>query len=214
MDLQNKKVLFLGDSITEGHGASAYENCYVALFQKEYPTATIVNYGVGGTRIACQYGKDPEQKRDHDFMERAESMKKDADLVVVFGGTNDYGHGNAKLGKFEDRDPYTFYGALHLLFERLITDNPRAKVLVLTPLHRLGEENPNMNGHVLKEYVDAIRKVAEEFSFPVLDLFKTSNMNPAKGNIQADYMPDGLHPNDNGYLRLFEQIDQFIKYHL
>ena len=35
-------------------------------------------------------------------------MDSDADVVVVFGGTNDFGHGDAKLGTFESRDPYTF----------------------------------------------------------------------------------------------------------
>ncbi len=28
-------------------------------------------------------------------------MDSDADVVVVFGGTNDFGHGDAKLGTFE-----------------------------------------------------------------------------------------------------------------
>lgn len=52
MNLNNKKVLFLGDSITEGCGASDLENCYVSLFKKAYPNAKIFNYGIGGTRIA------------------------------------------------------------------------------------------------------------------------------------------------------------------
>lgn len=214
MDIHGKKVSFLGDSITEGCGASEYKKCYVALFQSAYPDATIANYGVGGTRIARQHGANPDYKNDHDFMERAEAMQKNADLVVVFGGTNDYGHGNAKLGDFGDSDPYTFYGATNILFEQLIKDNPHAKILILTPLHRLNEKNANQNGYVLEDYVKALREMAEEFSFPVLDLFKNSGMNPAKGTIQVDYMPDGLHPNDAGYRRLFEQIDLYIKTNL
>ena len=214
MNLHGKKVSFIGDSITEGCGASEYKNCYVALFQKAYPDATIANYGVGGTRIARQHGANPELKNDHDFMERAELMQKDADLVVVFGGTNDYGHGNAVMGKLGANDPYTFYGAMNILFETLIRDNPRAKILILTPLHRLSEKNVNQNGYILEDYVKALREMAEEFSFPVLDLFKNSGLNPAKGTVRADYMTDGLHPNDAGYARLFELIDTFIKYQL
>lgn len=214
MNLAGKKVSFLGDSITEGHGASAPDKCFVSLFQKAYPDATIVNYGIGGTRIARQHDADPNNRHDHDFMERVESMQKDADLIVVFGGTNDYGHGNATLGKFGDHDPYTFYGALDILYEKLLQNSPRAKILVLTPLHRGYEKNRNMNGFILEDYVKAIREKTEEFSFPLLDLYKNSGMNPSKGRIQEDYMPDGLHPNDNGYARLFEQIDEFIKYRL
>ena len=73
---------------------------------------------------------------------------------------------------------------------------------------------PNQNGYVLEDYVKALREMAEEYSFPVLDLFKTSGMNPTKGNVRVDYMPDGLHPNDAGYKRLFEQLDLYIKNNL
>lgn len=34
MELKNKKVLFLGDSITAGTGVSSPEKCYVSVFGK------------------------------------------------------------------------------------------------------------------------------------------------------------------------------------
>ena len=44
----------------------------------------------------------------------------DADGVVVFGGTDDFGHGDAPIGTPSDRTYDTFYGACHVLFSKLI----------------------------------------------------------------------------------------------
>lgn len=216
MDIRNKTVYFLGDSITEGAGASSPASCFVSLFQKAYPEAKIINDGIGGTRISRQKGYDLENRYDLDFMYRAEKMPENfADLIVVFGGTNDFGHGNATLGSYGDSDPYTFYGALEILYTTLLKKCPRAKFLVLTPMHRLTENERNAaSGRMLCDYVAAVKEMARDFSFAVLDLFAESGINPKKGNMQVEFMPDGLHPNDRGHGRLFELIDNTIRYKL
>ena len=216
MDISNKKVHFLGDSITEGGAATTQESAFVGLFKKAYPNAEITNYGVGGTRIAKVSQAAPSEKfwHDFDFNSRVKDMTKNADLIVVFGGTNDYGYGMAKMGEFGMKDEYTFYGATYSLYEKLLVKYPNARILVLTPLHRLGEEQANAQGKVLKDYVHAIKEVAEYFAFPVLDLYSVSGINPAVANIQKQMMPDGLHPNNVGHQRLFEVMDSFIKYQL
>ena len=56
MKLNGKKVYFLGDSITEGAGASSYEKSYVPVFA-EISGAEVKNYGLSGTRIARQTEK-------------------------------------------------------------------------------------------------------------------------------------------------------------
>lgn len=216
MDIRNKTVYFLGDSITEGAGASSPEHCFVSLFKQAYPEAEIINDGIGGTRISRQRGGDFENKYDQDFMYRAEKLPENfADLIVVFGGTNDFGHGNATLGTYGDDDPYTFYGALEILYTTLLKKCPRAKFLVLTPMHRLTEGEKNAaSGHVLFDYVTAVKEIARDFSFAVLDLFAESGINPKKADMQAEFMPDGLHPNDVGHGRLFELLDNAIRYRL
>ena len=212
MDISNKKVHFLGDSITEGAGSSnSQTKAYVGLFQKAYPSATITNYGIGGTRIARQINPSATPRHDLDFNMRALEMEDDADLVVVFGGTNDFGHGDAPFGEWGDKDESTFCGAVYALYEKLLCKYPLGRVLVLTPLHRDSEATANMHGKVLKDYVDVIRKTAELFSFPVLDLYAVSGINPRMGKVKETLLPDGLHPNDRGYQRLFEIIDAYIK---
>ena len=89
--------------------------------------------------------------------------------------------------------------------------------MVLTPLHRLNEDNPRGDGNkpqdvaTLKEYVAIIREVAEYYSLPVLDLFATSGLQPKVPVIQQRYVPDGLHPNDAGHRLLTQQIISFLQ---
>ena len=214
MELKGTKINFLGDSITEGAGTSSHDKMFTMLIEREYG-AICQNYGIGGTRIARQ--KTPtEEKWDRDFISRVPEMDNDADIVVVFGGTNDFGHGDAPLGTMDDRTPYTFYGALHCLYTALTEKYPDVPVVILTPLHRLNEDSPKGDNKpapvgTLKEYVNIIREVAEYYSFPVLDLFKESGLQPKIPVIQQKYIPDGLHPNDDGNAILAHKIARFLE---
>ena len=214
MELKGTKINFLGDSITEGAGTSSPDRMFTMLIEREYG-AICQNYGIGGTRIARQ--KTPtEEKWDRDFISRVPEMDNDADIVVVFGGTNDFGHGDAPLGTMSDRTPYTFYGALHCLYTALIEKYPGVPIVVLTPLHRITEDIPTGDNKpapvgTLKEYVNIIREVAEYYSLPVLDLFKESGLQPKIPVIQQKYVPDGLHPNDAGNEILAHKIARFLE---
>lgn len=211
MELKGLRINFLGDSITEGHGASNRANCYVSLIAQD-TGAICRNYGIGGTRIAKQSLPSDNPILDLDFCSRVGQMDDDADVVVVFGGTNDYGHGNAPLGKFEDRTADTFYGALHTLCISLIEKYPTSKIVIATPLHRTNELLPTAPDKLpLKSYVEAIRETAEYYSLPVLDLFKISGIQPNVQLLKMMYMPDGLHPNDDGYKILAKTIISFLK---
>lgn len=214
MELKGTKINFLGDSITEGAGTSSHDKMFTMLIEREYG-AICQNYGIGGTRIARQ--KTPtEEKWDRDFISRVPEMDNDADIVVVFGGTNDFGHGDAPLGTMSDRTPYTFYGALHCLYTALTEKYPDVPVVILTPLHRWNEDSPKGDNKpapvgTLKEYVNIIREVAEYYSLPVLDLFKESGLQPKIPVIQQKYVPDGLHPNDAGNEILAHKIARFLE---
>lgn len=142
MELTGKKVNFLGDSITEGCCATSPEKGYVDVMKRKYRLTEARNYGIGGTRIARQRIPSGEPKFDQDFCGRFSEMNPYADIIVVFGGTNDHGHGDAPMGTETDRTPDTFIGACHFLFSRLPNQFPGAIIVVLTPLHRMGENIP------------------------------------------------------------------------
>lgn len=210
MNLQGLKINFLGDSITEGHGCTCDEAKFTSLIATKYGAVTRC-YGIGGTRLARQTVPSENPRHDLDFPSRVAEMDPDADLIVVFGGTNDFGHGDAPFGASEDRTADTFCGALHELYTSLLKKYPEAVIMVMTPLHRASECEPNMHGKVLADYVSAIRAAAEYYSLPVLDLWAVSGIQPAVPVMKDKYMPDGLHPNDAGHVILTGKIVKFIE---
>ena len=207
MELKGKKINFLGDSITEGVGASEYAHCYVEQFAAA-TGAVCRNYGISGTRIAKRRVPYENPEFDRYYASRVPEMDPDADVVVVFGGTNDYGHGDAPLGEMNDRTVWTYYGALHVLFTALIEKYPTAQIVVLTPLHREDEEKRTP---ILKPFVDATRQVAEYYSLPVLDLWANYGIQPRIPVMKNMYVPDGLHPNDAGHAILANKLRAFLE---
>ena len=104
MELEGKIINFLGDSITQGAGVDDPQNIYVARIGRMCGLKAANNYGISGTRIARQQKRTEDNPRfDLDFCQRALEMDKNADINVVLGGTNDFGHGDAPLGKPCDR---------------------------------------------------------------------------------------------------------------
>lgn len=209
MIIKGKKVNFLGDSITEGVGVSAPDKKYVEVFARKFEPLLVRNYGISGTRIARQHTPYQWPQADRDFCMRVPEMDEDADIVVVFGGTNDYGHGDAPFGTFEDRTPDTFYGACHTLMTTLIERYPTAEIVFMTPLHRANEKRDGWQW-ILSDYVRAIREVAEYYALPVLDLYAMSGIQPQVEVNRQKYAPDGLHPNDAGAERIADRLGAFL----
>ena len=208
MELNGKKMAFLGDSITQGVGTSSIEKVYWKVVGQR-TGAEVYGYGISGTRIAVSHLPSHDAYVDANwFGSRVDQMIPDADVVVVFGGTNDFGHGDAPLGTMMDRTNDTFYGAYQLLMQQLINRYPHAQLIVMTPLHRVSEEDMPFNEAgirrpgILKRYVEAIREVAEFYSIPVVDLFAESGIQPRVEILREMYMPDGLHPSDAGNAKI------------
>jgi len=217
MKLEGLKINFLGDSITAGAAASCPENNYWNFLKREYGLAEARGYGIGGTRIAKQITPSAQAIYDQDFCGRFDKMDDDADVVVVFGGTNDYGQGDAPIGTMEDRTPETFYGALHYLYTGLINKYPTATIVVMTPLHRLdeynlrGEGNKAQDGEPLITYVNIIKEVAAYYSLPLLDLWSMGGMQPNVPILREKFNPDGLHPNNEGHAKIAHRLAEFLK---
>lgn len=204
------KIIFLGDSITNGAGASCVEKNYVSLVGKKFG-AQVLNFGVGGTRIAKQSGNDdyPEY-----FLLRAKRMPCDADFVFVFGGTNDFGHGDAEIGDLDCNSDLTFCGAVNNLVDYLIYTYGKDRLCFILPLHRWDENNTRGEGFkkvpslILSGYVDVLKNVLDKKGIEWLDInhkFPTPLSN--KGD---DLTIDGLHPNDVGHEIIANEIVKFL----
>lgn len=205
------KINFLGDSITEGAAASSIEKTYVYLVGKML-NAEVRNYGVSGTRFARQYIPSLEPRFDLDFCMRAKEMNDDADYVFVFGGTNDYGHGDAPIGKLGDKTKDTFYGAIDELVNILLKKYKKEQIIFIPPLYRIsednrfGEGNKKEAGPTLQEYRSYMMEVLNKYKIEVFDI--KDKMGKPEGN---DLYQDGLHPNDKGHQKLAELIANYFK---
>lgn len=215
MELKGIKMAVLGDSITEGHGVADKDNIYYKIVARECGVREVYADGISGTRFARQSTESEKPRHDLDFLSRIDTIDADSDLVVVFGGTNDFGHGDAPLGSPDDKTPYTFCGACNLMCEGLIERLPHAQIVFMGPLHRLEEDNP-CGSHksdpvaTLYEYVDIIKSATRKYSIPFLDLMQVSGITPKVPVLRELYMPDGLHPNDEGQRRIAERLKYFL----
>ena len=216
-----KRIGFLGNSITE---FGEYVRAYAALTGCE-----AVNYGVSATHMARVNSSDSQA-----FEVRCARMASNLDMVIVFGGTNDFGHTNtAPFGTFGDGTKsglYTFYAGLHRLFYNLTRRYRDKPIVVMTPVHHgtaidcpeyiinsdgtLTENTNPTTGKTFREYVDAIKEVAAYYSIIVLDAYRYSGLSPmAERSISGGYyFRDGLHLNDRGGERLarwmYPQLEQ------
>lgn len=205
------KINFLGDSITEGAIASSQENTFVRLVGTML-NCKVNNYGISGSRIAKQKIPSIEPRYDLYFASRVAAMDADADFVFVFGGTNDYGHGDALMGKIDDKTPDTFYGAMNNLIDELEKKYEKNSIFFILPLYRINESNPygegtkTQPGCTLAEYRKAMTEVLEKRHievFDIKDIIGKAENNPL--------IYDGLHPNDEGHKKIAELVVNFIK---
>lgn len=207
------KINFLGDSITQGAGADCHEHTYTYLTAKHFG-AEECNYGIGGTRIAKQV-KRTLNPDDDVFMCRAVQLPKDADFTFIFGGTNDYGHGDAKLGTFEDRDTYTFYGAMHELIAYMVATFPKNKLCFILPIPRYDQDNPYGDGSKdepmapMSTYIQAQREVLDYYGVEYLDLADKFYIPSAP--VYDELFADGLHPNNVGHKLLADCLVEYLQ---
>ena len=190
MKLAGLKAIFLGDSITEGSGASSPDKVYWRVLGER--TGLIVRgYGVGGTRIARQHSHSANERWD-------------------------YGHGDAPMGGIDDNTEDTFCGALNHMYSYLVSTYPSSFIFAVTPLHRLNDKRNTGDGYKkpsgsLSDYVGAIRLVAEKYSLPVLDLYANAGICPDIEASKNLWTADGLHPNDAGYRKIAGIMQAFLE---
>ena len=208
------KINFLGDSITAGAWLTSPDDKFTVLLCKKLG-ATENNYGISATRIARQTKPSENRSFDQDFLSRLDSLDASADFTFVFGGTNDYGHGDAPLGNVEDKTPYTFYGAMNIMTGYLVGKFGKDRLCYILPLPRYNEDDPHGDkgcktegGKPLEEYRKAIRQIAGKYGVDLLDL---NDMFPVPEAQAADELTaDGLHPNAKGHRLIADRLYEYL----
>lgn len=210
-----KKVACLGDSITQ-----KTENVrkYYDFWELYLSPNAILDYGVAGSSISRKTGDWPSWDTQIPFVERIKTIPKDIDVLTIFGGVNDW-VADRTLGIFGDTEDTTFYGALDKMFKYATQNFQGKEIYVFTPLQNDWVKRPansgttdgrNRSGKYLKEYVEAIKQVAEKYAIPVCDLYSTMFYPFAEGFTEK-YMPDGLHPNESAHKLMANKMANFVE---
>ncbi len=220
MEIKGKRIAFLGDSITEGSGVKDIKNCrYDNRLCSIYGLSEVYNYGIGGTRLAHQTRPSDKPRYDLCFCGRAYNISKNADIIVVYGGVNDYLHGDAFFGKMEDKTPETFCGAVWFLMNFLKTEYKEKTVVFMTPAHCsfYGVSDAEPSPHIAKrdarplaEYVNVILERGKEFGIPVLNMQEALGIDPNKKEDKEKLTADGLHFNDDGHAYIAAALGKFL----
>ena len=222
MNITSFKVNFLGDSITEGTGVADTANCrYDNRLAKMCALATTNNYGVSGTRLAHQTIPSPKPRHDLCFCGRVYNMDTTADMVIVYGGVNDYIHGDAPFGEIGDTTPETFCGGVYFLMNYLKENFAGKPIVFMTParcfLHREVDdripsthERKRVAGKALIDYVNVVLETGKQFNIPVLDLYHNLGIDPHNEEDYITYTDDGLHFNDAGHAVIAQRLKDFI----
>lgn len=222
MELKGKIIDFLGDSITEGVGVTdRANNRYDNVLKKNCGLAATYNYGIGGTRIAHQSKPSAKPRHDLCFCGRAYDLNKDADIIVVYGGINDYIHGDAPFGEIGDTTPATFCGGVYFLMDLIKTQHPGKTVVFMTSARLcydgMDGSKPSIRPQKapgaknLFAYIDAVKQTAAKFDIPVLDLYEKLGINPVNPEEKEKYTVDGLHFNDAGHHIIAARLQEFLE---
>ncbi len=206
VDFSGKKIACLGDSITaaanlegeEGYLSYAYPSVLKELLGAE----EVYNLGVGGSSIG-RYWSDA-------FVERYTQIPKDTDIIIVMGGTNDgFCLSEKEFGSLAERRPWTFCGDLDELMRGLKENYPDADIFFVTPLPNILQDYLMRERTYLlpqKNLADVILTLSAAYDIHVIDLYNSNILDSHDADIVADYMPDGVHANREGYRILAEHI--------
>jgi len=223
MELKGKKIVFLGDSITEGVGVKDRKNNrYDNILKRECELAATYNYGISGTRLAHQSVPSQNPRHDLCFCGHAYDMESSADIVVVYGGINDYIHGDAPVGAYGDRTPATFAGGVWFLMNLLSEKYPKKPIVFMTParcvfgddvVYTSPSRRPGKKADAMPVlgYVEIIQRTAKDFGIHVLDLYHGLPVDPIDQAQKEKYTSDGLHFNDAGHYLLAASLRDFLE---
>ena len=231
-----KKVLFIGDSITDPRDKHNLDRHYYDWLSD---WLGITAY------VPAISGWEMKHVETEVRMFQATAPGVQPDMICIMLGTNDYNMGvpigewyEESMGEVEASvgEPKQFYKRLHrtVLYDentfrgriniavRLLKETfPGTPITFLTPIHRAlfdyGDDNyqpeetwQNRSGLYLDAYVDAIKEVSNIWSVNVIDLHAVSGLFPILDTDAAlfykDTVIDRLHPNDAGHRRLAEVL--------
>lgn len=182
-----KRVACAGNSITYGVLLENVQDTYPFQLQKLLGDGYEVrNYGVPGAMV--QLNRSGTYMRKPQF-EDIKSYKPD--IIILKLGTND-----SRTNEWP-QDAF-FYADYARLVDELIKTG--ATVYLCYPIPPYGEKWEGRDKNVTERLIPIIDRIAQEKQLKVIDLYHLHKTE------DSYYLPDGIHPNPEGYKRMAENI--------
>lgn len=205
------KLITIGDSITKGTYTGIGDTCpasianpnFSEILRQKLGFSELKCYGINGVSVSVTSSVNPEYAISKNY-----DNTDDGDFLIIAGGTNDFGT-DVVLGSPADREDVSFYGALYVLYSKVLKRMPKEKVVVIIPINR-EYEGDNKAGFSLDQYRNAIIERANDFGFYLVDGRKIP-INPKNPDDKKRYICDGLHPTQEGHYVYADYVYERIK---
>ena len=190
--------------------ANFQQYAYPARLKELLGAEEVYNLGIGGSSIG-RYWADA-------YVDRYQNIPEDPDVIIVMGGTNDgFCVSDKEFGNLEERASRTFCGDLDELMRGLRENYPEAEIFFATPLPNILQDYLMIERDYLlpqKNFVNVIQTLAKEYDYKVIDLYNSNILDSHDANVVADYIPDGVHANHDGYQIMAEHFaSEIIQYY-
>lgn len=175
--LEGLTIDFVGDSITN---------------QATFISYMISNYNITANKYAAN---GLTMQKNQIVGGRLESADKNADAIVILGGTNDAHYELTKAGEYNfgqigDTTSSSFCGAIDIMCNYLLKNFKGKRILICSPMTRTDTVNGVKMRDQLEKYVNAEKQIVESYGLPFLDLFHSY--------AHYHFAGDGLHPTQEG----------------
>ena len=183
----NENYLFLGDSITDYYDLDKY-----------FPGYPVVNIGVSG---------DKTKSILDDMYNRV--YRYNPSKIILLIGINNFLHENATSSDV--------FSAIEEITDKIEERLPNAKIYIesIYPVNDDWRRNHNNNvppSKKVKKEIDEtnenLEKLSKEKNYIYIDL--NSKLSDEKGYFDKEYTDDGLHPNENGYEKITEELKKVL----
>ncbi|HEC2222247.1 TPA: SGNH/GDSL hydrolase family protein [Staphylococcus delphini] len=192
-----RKIGIIGDSVAKGSKSNKNFGKYLS----EKLGATVQNEAVSGATMSTV--------KANSIYEQAAKIRG-MDLVIIQGTDDDWlynGSAGVQIGTSKTNEKM-FYGAFCKTVELIKSNNPKAKIIVMTATRQLPvngttirrkDTDKNSLGLDLEAYVNAQVLACSELNVPVFDAYHTDLLDPYNPAFRVKNMVDGLHPNELGH---------------
>lgn len=189
----------MGDSWTEENNTAT--NNYVKLVENAL-NLDVTNLGVSGT------GFKRGEANSNAYYQKTSSIPLDTDVLTIMASGNDLSQGYT-IGTATDTGTSTICGCINTLLDNIYTrfTGIRVGIISVGPWQNNTPEDTTS----FTTYVSKIKEICNLRGVPFLDIFHQSNLRPNDSTFRTNFMPDGVHPNNNGYKLFANRIIEFIK---